>query len=1367
MSSRFAFAVRLAATLVSLQDAATALSQTQFAPATSQTAEERFMSDEEFLRVGREFDLDAFINSLRAPTVQEVIAARPPIPTLAQVIQMLGANQIARSSALSSTAATHIVELEHQVADLTKHQALTTSDDTYSLALSKAIQLTEQISRIRQDAGQPRTWHEVATVDQRITSLKHAQRLVGHDRRLWCAAQVRLAEFEQLYSTGQLERAEQIVRSQLATYSQLISDDDSDLAESANNLAAVLRAYGKPADAERLYRYALAMHLRLFSTDHPAIATSLNNLADTLAYRGSLTEAQLLAIDALEMFQRLTGNRSPAAATCANNLSVIVRARGLLPEAESLNRVALEIRRRTNPDGTEVAQALNNLALVVADRGDLIEAETLAREALTIYQRLFRGDAPDLAMTLNNLGTILDSRGALVESESLKRQALAMYMRLFPDDHAYVAAALNNLAGALKSRGAVAEAEPYYRDSLAMQRRLFPNDHPDIAASVSNLAGALSASGDFSRAEVYYREALSIRRRLFPADHLDVAISLGNLAANLRNTGELTEAERFGRDALAMLRRLFPDDHPDVAVALHNLASILHARGSLAEAEQLSRCALTLRQRLFPGDHPDKTISLDQLAAILETREALAEAEPLVREAFEMSERLRAGVVGGETQRAEFAHELRLGGRARDYCILLAKLGRRTEVLSVTERGRGRAALDLLMRSETDLTADAHRQDDEGRPVRLKSAGQIEQAARVALSDAESLLAGRRKERTAWENVTDKPDDERNWRIASLDQEIATLVEDVKQKRQACTRASSEVLVELRGLFPIAQPRSTEEILKVLAPTEAAVSFSWGAESVLVAVAGGGQTTAAIVAESKDQTAKLTLTATNLRAALASPSAASSLDVATVHKLLTTLLPESIQTYLTAAKRVLIVPDGPLSGVPFEALAALDSQSPLAGKAIVYAPSVTVYLDRMELGTGDQATSSPLTTMSPPAAVVLGAPVFDRDHQELVYPTQGVLLAKVVENGNAAKAGLRRGDVLLRYSDQKLDESTPLQKAMTAVTASVQKGERPADAPVKIAYWRKGKEIEAEVPLGKLGVQPQEGKPADGLRSMALIDAVTRGGGEFEAGVSATDQVRLYGGVLPPLPGTQREAKSIAALVGATGSKSMLLTGTDASIPKLWDAVTASPPKYLHLATHGLMGSADRPMDASLALTQPEKPTPDDVGFLRLDDLIGRWGGKLKGCELVVLSACDTQRGIQKGDSSFSLPLGFFFAGAKTVVASLWKVDDTAAQLLMTRFYENLLGKFDALRSVDGESYAAGKPLPKLAALREAQAWLRSLSCEEARKRTEMTEEQFQLYAASRGIGQPTTAPRRELKQDAPFAHPYYWAAFIMIGDPG
>src|SRR5205807_1397707 len=119
--------------------------------------------------------------------------------------------------------------------------------------------------------------------------------------------------------------------------------------------------------------------------------------------------------------------------------------------------------------------------------------------------------------------------------------------------------------------------------------------------------------------------------------------------------------------------------------------------------------------------------------------------------------------------------------------------------------------------------------------------------------------------------------------------------------------------------------------------------------------------------------------------------------------------------------------------------------------------------------------------------------------------------------------------------------------------------------------------------------------------------------------------------------------------------------------------------------------------------------------------------------------------------------LGFaqalFLAGSRSLVLSLWKVDDRATALLMLRFYQNLLaGRADL-----------PAPLSKAAALAEAKRWLRELSAEEATRLLE------QLPGGERGLeaveGEPP--PAGSPGAPRPYEHPFYWAGFILIGDPG
>ncbi len=248
------------------------------------------------------------------------------------------------------------------------------------------------------------------------------------------------------------------------------------------------------------------------------------------------------------------------------------------------------------------------------------------------------------------------------------------------------------------------------------------------------------------------------------------------------------------------------------------------------------------------------------------------------------------------------------------------------------------------------------------------------------------------------------------------------------------------------------------------------------------------------------------------------------------------------------------------------------------------------------------------------------------------------------------------------------------------------------------------------------------------------------------AGDSIPAQIR--GARFDRLPGARREIESIARLFD---QKDVFL-GSDAS-ELLVDGLRAHDGlkqfAVIHFATHGKMDDL-MPMNSRLLLSQdrmadPLQQTPLDQPFhdgtLTAGEVMRSW--KLQA-ELVTLSACQSGLGRSSGGEGF---IGFaqalFLAGARSLVLSLWEVDDRATSLLMTRFYENWLGKRAGLK----------KPLPKAEALDEAKQWLRGLTSDEA----EAELEQITRGEPRAKQGQPVAG--------RPFEHPHYWAGFILMGD--
>ena len=186
----------------------------------------------------------------------------------------------------------------------------------------------------------------------------------------------------------------------------------------------------------------------------------------------------------------------------------------------------------------------------------------------------------------------------------------------------------------------------------------------------------------------------------------------------------------------------------------------------------------------------------------------------------------------------------------------------------------------------------------------------------------------------------------------------------------------------------------------------------------------------------------------------------------------------------------------------------------------------------------------------------------------------------------------------------------------------------------------------------------------------------------------------------PPLRFAEQEAQTIAALYGAQ--------------PLIGDAATeaalrsqAPGHRLIHIAAHGQLNAKSSLFSRLILASDAE-----DDGALEVHEV---YGLDLTHADMVTLSACQTQLGSQSnGDDVVGLSRAFIYAGAPTVVASLWNVDDEATAGLMEAFYTHLkngMGKAEALR------------------------------------------------AAQSDLRQDERHPQ--------WAHPFYWAAFVLTGDPG
>lgn len=173
------------------------------------------------------------------------------------------------------------------------------------------------------------------------------------------------------------------------------------------------------------------------------------------------------------------------------------------------------------------------------------------------------------------------------------------------------------------------------------------------------------------------------------------------------------------------------------------------------------------------------------------------------------------------------------------------------------------------------------------------------------------------------------------------------------------------------------------------------------------------------------------------------------------------------------------------------------------------------------------------------------------------------------------------------------------------------------------------------------------------------------------------------------LPHSSREARAIVALAGEAAAWEAV--GFDATREQAMSARLAEY-RIVHFATHAFLNN-ERPQLSGVVLSMVDREGSPRDGFLRLHDI---YDLRL-GADLVVLSACRTALGREmRGEGLVGISRGFMYAGAPTVIASLWDVrDDTTAEL-MKRFYAKVLKEklspAAALRSAQLTFWKEGKP---------------------------------------------------------------------------
>ncbi len=1110
-----------------------------------------------------------------------------------------------------------------------------------------------------------------------------------------------------LREQGKYAEAQALFEKALGLKRKLLGEEHPATATGYNNLGMNLDAREKHAKAQALYEKALALNRKLLGEEHLETAAIYNNLGKNLSDQGKFDVAQQLLKKALAVSYKCSGEEEPLSSTVIyNNLASSFFLQAKYAEAQPLFKKALAIfRKRLGEEHLDTAKAYGNLSAILTVQGKYAEAQPLLEKALAICRKLLGEEHLDTATSYNNLARNLNDQGKYAEAQSLLEKALLIKHKVLDEDRCSMATIYHNLAMNLKAQGKYAVAQPLFEKALRFFRKHLGEKHLYTASTYNSLGIDLTAQGKYAEAERFLKKALALKQKLFGEKHSETATSYNNLAMNLNAQRKYAEAQPLLEKALALCRKLLGDEHPDTATSYHNLAGNFYHEGKYAEAQARFKKALVLRRKLLGDEHPATANSCICLAASFHAQGKYTEALAHWEKAARIFEKTRLWIDPRGLERAVIEGER---SPLPSLAAVLARLGRAREAWARWEASLGRGLLDEMASRGDRRISEADRQ----REAELLS----------RLSSLETVV-----ERLSAKKLGEK---ERQ-RLAQI-----------RRTRLEVQAKLSRFEEHLEATYGVATGKvsSLEEIQSAVPPDTALVGWLDLRRTPNAADSCGDHW--CVVVRSKGEPRWVHLSGSGPEASwteeddtlarrVAELLVKEGSDADMLRKLLVRLSAQRldpVQQFLEAgdglplARRLVVVPSPSMRGMPVSLLAERFTVS--------YAPSGTVYAHLRQNRDVKKERGVKLLAVAAPLYSNVGAKL---GRGEPVPPEGGVFLRWVQKGSNAERSGLRSGDVLLSYGGKGLANVENLSEAVEKAAGS---GES-----VRVTVWRAGETLAFAVEPGRLGVKPAKEAPAVAVRSQRELRELLRG---------APHAPRRK----EKLPGTRREVEVIAKRFEATGATADCLLGPEAREEQLRELAEHGELKkyaYLHFAVHART-SEERGFGGSLMLSDVGLPDPLDYS---LDWLAARGAG-IDGevtageilrtweldAELVVLSACETGIGrYVRGEGYLGFSQALLLAGARTMVLSLWKVKDDATALLMIRFYENLLGA----------RQGGGDPLGKGESLREAQAWLRGLGREEA-------------AAVRQRLG--LVKPPDEQEPLQPYAHPYYWAGFIVIGDP-
>ncbi len=357
--------------------------------------------------------------------------------------------------------------------------------------------------------------------------------------------------------------------------------------------------------------------LKKLGNKHSKVALTYNHIGNVYDSQGSYQKALEYYQKALDIMLIVYGETHSLVASIYGNKGLVYKRLGSYQKALEYYEKALKIYLETG------GKEHHSVALTYRYIGNIYHKQSHYQKALEYYQKAleidlktYGGEHPYLAHIYGDMGIVCRSQGAYEKALEYYQKELNIYLKVLGRENISVAKVYHNLGNVYANQSNYDKALEYHQKVLEIALNVLGKNHPKIELIHCSIANVYEIQGAYEKALEYFQKALSIALKVYGKSHSNIASIYSGMGLAYANQGSYQKALEYYQKALNIGLKTLGKEHPNVASIYNNMGLAYRYRGVYEKVLEYYQKALKIQIKTLGREHPDITTTYMNLGLV-------------------------------------------------------------------------------------------------------------------------------------------------------------------------------------------------------------------------------------------------------------------------------------------------------------------------------------------------------------------------------------------------------------------------------------------------------------------------------------------------------------------------------------------------------------------------------------------------------------------------------------------------------------------------------------------------------------------------------------------------------------------------------